>query len=70
MVDFRIEDLEKALKFARQANAETIKIGSSSYSTQLFIEVAQSYKGASSMITIYPAEAAKMPTISKTETLF
>lgn len=69
MEAFRIEDLEKALKFARQANAEVIRIGT--YRTdQLNIEVAESYKGASSFITIYCAEAAKMPTISKTETLF
>ena len=70
MEAFRIEDLEKALKFARQANAEVVRIGDMGRSDQLYIEVAESYKGASSFITIYCAEAAKMPTISKTETLF
>lgn len=70
MNKYSIADLEKALKYAKSVSAVTVTIVHVGINDQLSIKVDESYAGKSSTITIYSAEAAKFPTISKSETLF
>lgn len=71
MNTYSIADLEKALAYAKKANAVSVAIETQDTDNRrLLIKVNESYKGASSLITVYSVESAKKPTITKEETLF
>ncbi len=71
MNSYSIKDLEKAIAYAKKQNAVVITLEVESHNNaRLKIGVAESYKGAYTTINVYVAESAKMPTITKEETLF
>ena len=67
-----LKDLEKAINYARTNHAEIVEVSMSGGGMieRFYMEISEAYKGAGSKITIYAAESSKMPTITKTETLF
>lgn len=71
MEKYSIADLEKAIKYAKSQNAVVVTISTQALGRdRLLFKVEESYKGSSVIITIFCAESAKMPEITKTETLF
>ncbi len=71
MNSFSIVDLEKALKYAKTQNAVVVRIDiESTDMRRMRISVSEAYKGSGAVITVFSAESAKMPEITKTETLF
>ncbi len=71
MNNYSIKDIEKALAYAKKQHVELISIEiEHNANSRLKIGVAESYKGAYTIINVYVSESAKMPTITKEETLF
>ncbi len=71
MNTYSIADLEKAIKYAKAQNAVTMRIETQAGGfDRILLSVNESFKGSGAIITIYSAEAAKMPTITHSETLF
>lgn len=70
-MNISLDDLEKALRYARKASAVMVSIEVVHDNTsKVLIGVSEAYKGSGAKITIFSAEAKKMPEITKTETLF
>ncbi len=71
MNTFSIADLEKALKYAKAQNAVVVRLSMElSDFNRLRIGVSEAYKGSGASITVFSADSAKLPEITKTETLF
>lgn len=71
MNTFSIIDLEKAIKYAKAQNAIAVHLSMDmSDHNRLQMGISAAYKGSGAVITVFSAESAKMPEITKTETLF
>ncbi len=70
MNTFAIADLEKALKYAKAQNAVVVSIQTHRDFDRLHIGISEAYKGAAANIVVFSSESAKLPEITRTETLF